>query len=222
MSPRSRRHPIGHLLDSIEMSSISKVLTAIIVFGASVLSNAAQSAAPEQVAPADSVVGEDYIIGPGDTIQVYVWQNPELTITVPVRSDGKITTPLVEDMVAIGKSPTQLARDIEAVLSEYVRSPRVNVFVTQSAHAYSQVKVVGQVEHPQAIAYREGMTLLDAILQVGGLSRFAAGNRAKLVRTEEGKRTERTVRLGRLLNGDAREDVPLKPGDIIFVPESRF
>src|SRR5688572_24000429 len=117
------------------MSSKYRLLATIVAFMGIALP--AVAAEPAATAPGTSVVGEDYIIGPGDTIQVYVWQNPELTISVPVRGDGKITTPLVEDMIAVGKSPTQLARDIEVVLSEYVRAPQVNVFVTQSANAYS-------------------------------------------------------------------------------------
>jgi polysaccharide export outer membrane protein len=180
-----------------------------------------QTTASEQ--PADSAVTSDYIIGPGDTIQVFVWRNPELTTTVPVRPDGKISTPLVEDMVAVGKTPSQLADDIEIVLSEYVRSPQVNVIVTQPNSAFSQVKVIGQVVRPQSIAYRDGLTVLDAILAVGGLGPFAAGNRAKIVRTEDGKQREIKIKLSSLVNnGDMRHDLPLRPGDVIIVPESRF
>src|SRR5688572_6463782 len=124
----------------------------------------------------------DYVIGPGDTVQVFVWRNPELTTTIPVRPDGKISTPLVEDMVAVGKTPSQLARDIETVLSEYVRSPQINVIVTQPASALSQVQVIGQVVRPAPIPYRDGLTVLDAVLAVGGLGPFAAGNRAKIMR----------------------------------------
>jgi polysaccharide export outer membrane protein len=176
-----------------------------------------------QVAPAESKVGNDYMIGPGDTVQIFVWRNPELTQTVPVRPDGKITTPLVQDMIAVGKTPTQLARDIETVLGEYVRSPQVNVIVTQPTSAFSQVKVIGQVVHPQSIAYRDGLTVLDAVLAVGGLGPFAAGNRAKVVRTENGKTQELKVKLAALVNdGDMRQNIGLKPGDVIVIPESRF
>jgi polysaccharide biosynthesis/export protein len=174
-------------------------------------------------APAESKVGNDYMIGPGDTLQVFVWRNPELSTTVPVRPDGKISTPLVEDMVAVGKTPSQLARDIEKVLGEYVRSPQINVIVTQPASAFSQIKVIGQVLRPQSVAYRDGLTVLDAILAVGGLAPFAAGNRAKVVRTENGKQREIKVKLGALVNnGDMRQNIPLQPGDVIVVPESRF
>jgi polysaccharide export outer membrane protein len=156
-------------------------------------------------------------------LQVFVWLNPELTVTVPVRPDGKISTPLVEDMTAVGKAPSVLARDIETVLAEYVRSPQVNVIVTQPASIFSQVKVMGQVQKPQALAFREGMTVLDAVLAVGGLAQFAAPNRAKLLRMENGRQTEIRIRLGRLLNGgDLEQNLPLRPGDVLMVPESRF
>lgn len=174
-------------------------------------------------APPESAVGADYIIGPGDTLQVFVWRNPELTTQVPVRPDGKISTPLVEDMVAVGKSPSELARDVEKVLSEYVRSPQVNIIVTQPASTFSQVKVIGQVTRPQSIPYRDGLTVLDAVLAVGGLGPFAAGNRAKVVRTENGKQREIKVKLSSLVNnGDMRQNIRLQPGDVVVVPESRF
>ncbi len=167
--------------------------------------------------------GGEYIIGPGDTLQVFVWRNPDLSVTVPVRPDGKISTPLVEDMAAVGKTPTQLARDVEKVLSEYVRSPEVNIIVTQPASAFNQVKVIGQVQKPAAIPYREGMTVLDALLAVGGLGTFAAGDRSHLVRTVDGKETEIRLKLDALLNkGDMSQNVPLHPGDVLVVPESRF
>ena len=168
-------------------------------------------------------VGSDYIIGPGDVLQVFVWRNPELSVTIPVRPDGKIATPLVENMVAVGKTAPQLARDMEGVLSEYVRSPKVNIIVTIAASAYSLVKVVGQVVHPQALSYREGMTVLDAVLAVGGLSQFASGNRARIVRVEHGQQTVIKVRLTDLVNGgDVGENVLLKPGDVLVVPQSLF
>lgn len=173
--------------------------------------------------PADSSVDNDYVIGPGDTIQVFVWRNPELTVTVPVRPDGKISTPLVEDMIAVGKTPSQLARDVETVLAEYVRSPQVNVIVTQPASAFSQIKVIGQVVRPQSIPYRDGLTVLDAVLAVGGLGPFAAGNRGKIVRTENGKTREIRVKISSLINdGDMRENHALQPGDVVVIPQSRF
>jgi polysaccharide export outer membrane protein len=172
---------------------------------------------------AESKVSNDYVIGPGDTLQVFVWRNPELTTTVPVRPDGKISTPLVEDMVAVGKTPSNLARDVERVLGEYVRSPQVNVIVTQPTSAFSQIKIIGQVVRPQSIAYRDGLTVLDAVLAVGGLGPFAAGNRSKIVRTENGKPHEIKVKIASLVNdGDMQQNIRLQPGDVIVIPESRF
>jgi polysaccharide export outer membrane protein len=172
--------------------------------------------------PTDGANSADYVIGPGDTLGVFVWRNPELTVTVPVRPDGKISTPLVEDMVAVGKTPAELARDIETVLAEYVKQPQVNIIVQVSASAFSQVRVVGQVARPSAVPYREGMTVLDAILAVGGLTDFAAGNRSKLLRGGESGR-EIKLRLSDLVNkGDLRQNLPLRPGDVIVVPESFF
>jgi polysaccharide export outer membrane protein len=169
------------------------------------------------------VVSPDYIIGPGDTLQVFVWRNPELTVTVPVRPDGKVSTPLVEDMVAVGKNPSSLARDIEKVLAEYVKAPQVNVIVTQPASAFSQIKVIGQVLHPQALPYRQGMRVLDAVLAVGGMAQFAAGNRAKILRSISGKPTEIKIKLGKLLeDGDMTQNLPLEAGDVLMIPETRF
>lgn len=179
------------------------------------------SVAAETATPAP--VSENYLIGPGDTLHVYVFQNDELSVTVPVRPDGKISTPLVEDMVAVGKTPSQLARDIEKSLAEYVKSPKVNIVVTVALSVFSQVRVIGQVKLPQSLPYRDGMTVLDAILAVGGLGQFAAGNRAHLVRTENGKETEIKVKLESLVNnGDMKQNLALKPGDVLVVPESRF
>jgi polysaccharide export outer membrane protein len=181
---------------------------------------AAQAPAAQAAKAAES---PDYIVGPGDEIEVFVWQNPDLSVNVPVRPDGKISTPLNEDMVAVGKTPSQLAHDIEMKLSEYVRSPHVNVIVVKPDSVFSQVKVIGQVLHPQAIAYRQGMMVLDAVLAVGGLSEYAAGNRAHIVRMVDGKETDISLRLDALVNGgDMSQNLPLKPGDVLVVPESRF
>ena len=173
--------------------------------------------------PTDAKAPDSYIIGPGDTLDVFVWRNSELSTTVPVRPDGKISTPLVEDMVAVGKTPPQLARDMEKVLSEYVRAPKVNIIVKTATSTFSQVKVVGQVQHPSALPYREGMRVLDAILAVGGLTQFASGNRARIVRTENGKETVIHVKVADLVNtGDVKQNELLKPGDVLVVPQSYF
>ena len=187
--------------------------------------------APETVNPSDtamppmaaSSVAPDYRIGPGDTLQIFVWRNPELTQSVPVRPDGKISTPLVEDMVAVGKTPSQLARDIERVLAEYIRSPQVNVIVSNPLSAFSQVKVIGQVVNPQSVPYREGMRVLDVILAAGGLTEFAAGNRGKIVRKVDGKDTELRVKVDDLVNkGAMKYNLELRPGDVVVVPQSFF
>jgi len=178
---------------------------------------------PTPTAAENKGTDSNYIIGPGDTLEVFVWRNSELSVTVPVRPDGKISTPLVEDMVAVGKTPPQLARDMEKVLSEYVREPKVNIIVTTAASAYSLVKVVGQVQHPSALPYREGMRVLDAILAVGGLTQFASGNRARIVRIENGKETIIHVKVADLVNsGDVKQNALLKPGDVLVVPQSIF
>lgn len=172
----------------------------------------------------DTKVDNSYIIGPGDVIQVFVWRNPELTVSVPVRPDGKVSTPLVEDITAVGKTPSALARDIESRLAEYIRSPQVNVIVTTPQSSFSRVTVVGQVKTPGSIAFREGMTILDVMLEVGGLGEFAAGNRAKLVRKDSsGQPVESRVRLDDLVRkGRLKENRSVQPGDVIIVPESVF
>ena len=185
---------------------------------------AADAAAPV-VPPPEAVAKVDatYIIGPGDTLQIFVWRQPELSVSVPVRPDGKVSTPLVEDIVAVGKTPSQLAREMEKVLSEYVRSPQVNVIVSQPISTYSQVKIIGQVKSAQALPFREGITALDAVLAVGGLAPFAAGNRAKIIRTDNGKQRELHIKLDDLINkGDMKQNILLQPGDVLVVPESRF
>src|ERR1700681_4875208 len=188
--------------------------------GAALASHPGIAAEP---AAAPAAVSPDYLIGPGDSLHIFVFQNDELSATVPVRPDGKISTPLVEDMVAVGKTPSQLARDIEKSLAEYVKSPKVNVVVMGAMSVFSQVRVIGQVAHPQALPYRDGMTVLDAVLAVGGLSQFAAGNRAHLVRSDHGRSTELKVKLDALTNkGDMRQNLLLRPGDVLVVPESRF
>ena len=174
-------------------------------------------------ATAAATVSPNYRIGPGDTLKVSVFQNDELTATIPVRPDGKISTPLVEDMVAVGKTPTELARDVEKSLAMYIKSPKVSVVVTNALSIFSQVKVIGQVLHPQSLPYREGMTVLDAVLEVGGLGQFAAGNRAHIVRKENGKESDIKIKLESLINnGDMTQDLMLKPGDVVVVPETRF
>ena len=189
------------------------------------------TASGPQLAPANFVAsqegpGEDYVIGPLDQLTIHVWRNDELGAKVQVRPDGRITTPLVSDMPAVGKTPTMLAEDIRLQLSQYITDPIVTVMVDKFTGTFSQqVRIVGATEKPASIPYRANMTLLDAMIAVGGLSEYAAGNRAKLVRYDRttGKQVEYNVKLSSLLkNGDSRANVRLEPGDVIIIPESMF
>jgi polysaccharide export outer membrane protein len=166
----------------------------------------------------------EYRIGPGDSLQIFVWRNPEISVTVPVRPDGRISTPLVEDMVAVGKTPTELARDYEAVLSEYVKTPTVNIIVLNFVGTFGeQIRVVGKATTPQALSYRRNMTLLDVMIEVGGLAEGAAGNRATVVRKVDGRDVEIPARINDLLNkGKISANLDMRPGDVLIIPESRF
>ena len=165
-----------------------------------------------------------YLIGPGDSLNIVVWRNPELSLVVPVRPDGKITTPLVEDLPASGKTASQLARDVEKSLTKYIQSPVVTVIVMNFVGPYSQqVRVIGEAAKPQALAYRENMTLLDVMIAVGGITDFAAGNRASIVRASGAERQQFPVRLIDLLRrGDLTANVPMRPGDVLVIPQSFF
>lgn len=166
----------------------------------------------------------EYLIGPGDTISINVWRNPEVSQVVPVRPDGKISTPLVEDLPASGKTTTQLARDIEQVLGKFLQQPVVTVIVTGFVGPYSeQIRVIGQAAKPQALPYRQGMSIMDVMIAVGGLAEFAAGNRASIVRNMDGKQQKITVRLDDLIKkGDISANTPMRPGDVLVIPESFF
>ena len=170
--------------------------------------------------------GEEYIIGPLDQLNIFVWRNPELSAKVQVRPDGRITTPLISDMPAVGKTPAMLADDMKIALGEYIKDPIVSVIVENFSGTFSQqVRIVGATGKPASIPYRANMTVLDAMIAVGGLSEFAAGNRAKLIRYDRttGKQKEYALRLSSLLkNGDSRANVKLQPGDVIIIPESMF
>jgi polysaccharide biosynthesis/export protein len=164
----------------------------------------------------------NYVIGPGDVVSISVWRNPELSMSVPVRPDGKITGPLVEDLPVIGKDSTTIAREMEKVLSKYVRDPIVTVVVTNFVGPYSeQIRVVGQAARPQALPYRQKMTLLDVMIAVGGITDFADGNAASILRGSDGK--QYNVRLRDLLRrGDVSANVEMKPGDVLIIPQSWF
>jgi polysaccharide export outer membrane protein len=164
-----------------------------------------------------------YVIGTGDSVSVMVWRNPELSMAVPVRPDGRLTMPLVEDLMALGRTPTELARDIEKELAKYVRDPMVTVIVSGASGPFSeQIRIIGEATRPQAIPYRQDMTMLDVMITVGGITDFADGNKTVLVRgAEQGKMY--TVRLNDLIKrGDISANVDVKPGDILIIPQSWF
>jgi polysaccharide export outer membrane protein len=165
----------------------------------------------------------NYIIGPGDALNIIVWRNPELSMSVPVRPDGKVSTPLVDELVAQGKNSTEIARDIEKSLAKFVRDPVVTVIVTNFIGPYSeQIRVVGEAAKPQALPYRQKMTLLDVMIAVGGLTDFADGNGASILRASEGGK-QYSVRLKDLIKrGDISGNVEMKPGDILIIPQGWF
>lgn len=171
---------------------------------------------------AETVASPDYqyLIGPLDTVNIVVWRNPELSMSVPVRPDGKITVPLVEDLPALGKTSTQLARDIEKQLGKFVRDPVVTVIVTGFIGPFAQqIRVIGEAAKPQVLQYRQKMTLLDVMIAVGGLTDFADGNKASIFRDG----AQYSVRLNDLIRrGDVSANVEVKPGDVVIIPQSWF
>lgn len=177
--------------------------------------------APAKAASADEWM---YLLGPGDSVNVFVWGNPEVSGSFPIRPDGKVTMNLVEDLPASGKSPTQLAREIEKILARYIQDPIVTVIVAGGVGPFSQqIRVLGQATKPQTLVYRENMSLVDVMITVGGLSDFAAGNRASILRVVDGKPQQFAVRLEDLVkDGDISANVEMRPGDLLIIPESFF
>jgi polysaccharide export outer membrane protein len=174
--------------------------------------------------PASSLPSAEYRIGPGDSLNIFVWRNPELTVTVPVRPDGRVSIPLVEDVVAIGKTPTSLAREYEQRLGKYIREPLVTVIVSGFVGPIpDQVRIVGEASQPRSLPYRADMTVLDAMIAVGGLTRYAAGNDSLIIRTVNGVQTTYAVHLRDLIrDGDITSNVALQPGDILIIPQRLF
>lgn len=199
------------------------VLWLVMAAGLLVLAGCSTAPAAPDMGPATQPA-ERYIIGSGDSLEIYVRDNPGVSTSVPVRPDGRISIPLVQSIQAAGKTPEELASDLEKALSQYIRSPLVTVIVKNFVGAYSQqVRVVGQAAKPRALSYRSGMTLLDAMIDVGGLTKFAAGNDAKVVRhLPDGTQKTIPVRLDDLMNGDIKYNMPLRPGDILIIPQSLF
>jgi len=188
------------------------------------LSACAGAGAKYPAAPAAAAAPDyNYLIGPGDSINIIVWRNPELSLSVPVRPDGKISTPLVDELVAQGKTSAEVSRDIEKQLGKYVRDPVVTVIVTSFVGPYSeQIRVVGEAAKPQFLPYKQKMTLLDVMIAVGGLTDFAAGNDASILRGADGNK-QYSVRLKDLIKrGDISANVEMRPGDILIIPQSLF
>jgi polysaccharide export outer membrane protein len=183
-------------------------------------SNAARDAETKATGAGEA----EYRIGPGDQLRIFVWNQPEISGLVPVRPDGHISTPLVEDLLAAGRTPSELARDLEARLAEFIRTPKVNVIVENfQGTVADQIKVVGQAKTPRALPFKSNMTLLDVMIEVGGLTEFAAGNRARVIRVIDGKETEIPVRIKDLLTKGRMEDnLKMRPGDVVVIPESIF
>jgi polysaccharide export outer membrane protein len=215
------------------MRALNKIrITLLLGAGAAALGGCAGGRSTGNILPPATFVGSDdvkaekYVIGPLDQLQIFVWRNPELGAKVQVRPDGMITTPLITDMSAAGKTPAQLADDLRLALTKYVEDPRVSVMVDGFQGTYAQqIRIVGATEKPSSLPYRANMTLLDAMIQVGGLSQYAAGNRARLIRHDRatGEQKEYDLKIARLLKrGDTRANVRLEPGDVIIIPESMF
>ncbi len=215
----------------MRMSSKSRLafavtVSALALSGCASTGRTGNSLPPANFVGASDQVGEQYIIGALDEISVFVWRNPELGARVQVRPDGRITTPLISDMVAVGKTPAQLSEDIRVVLNQYIQDPLVSVMVEKPQGTFGQqIRIVGATEKPAALPYRANMTLLDAMIAVGGLSEFAAGDRARLIRTNRGtgQQREYDLKIASLLRrGDVSANVRLEPGDVIIIPESMF
>lgn len=207
-----------------QLLSCTRRAGAAIVATAAVLAGC--SSTPSQLPPAPiSAAATDYsyIIGPGDNLNIVVWRNPELSMSVPVRPDGKVSAPLVDEIVAQGKTSVQMAREVEQALSKFVRDPIVTVIVTNFVGPYSeQIRVVGEAAKPQFLPFKQKMTILDVMIAVGGLTDFADGNAATILRTSDGNK-QYSVRLKDLIKrGDVSANVEMRPGDILIIPQSFF
>jgi polysaccharide export outer membrane protein len=203
------------------MHHLQRIIAIALTAAAFVMLGCATSFPP---APRDvGNIDYEYVIGPLDNLNIIVWRNPELSLQVPVRPDGKVTTPLVDDVQALGKSPTQLSRDLEKALAKYIRDPVVTVVVTTFVGPSSeQVRVIGEATKPQVIPYRKDMSVLDVMIQVGGLTDFADGNASSIYRVADGGKSY-NVRLRDLVKrGDISANVAMRPGDILIIPQSWF
>jgi polysaccharide export outer membrane protein len=213
-------------------ASIKNISKGLVIVGSLLLVTACSSGGGYQELPSakaqpsltTDIDNYNYLIGPQDNLEIFVWGNPEISGVFQVRPDGKLSTSLVDDLDASGKTPTELAREIESYLSEYVRDPIVTVIVQGFVGPFSeQVRVIGEAAQPQAISYREHMTLLDVMISVGGLTEFANGNGANLIRVVNGKQVKYSIRLDDLVKeGEISANVDILPGDIVIIPEAWF
>jgi polysaccharide biosynthesis/export protein len=197
------------------------VWLAVLTLLAGCANNAVSQAPP---AAANPPTAAEYIIGPGDVLDIFVWHNPDLTRAMPVRPDGRIAMPLVGDTVALGKTPRALAAEIQDKLMPYVRDPLVTVIPTQFVGLFTrQVRVIGEASQPKALPYRSNMTALDVMIEVGGLTKYADGDRAVLVRDVNGQKQSYRVKLDSLIrDGDINQNVDIQPGDILIIPQRYF
>ena len=225
---------LGKALEDVHMALGAALKRLVAILAAAIMLAATPACAyakdkelpPAPFVPDGGAPGEDYTIGPLDALTVFVWRNPELGAQVQVRPDGRITLPLINDMVAVGKTPAKLSDDIRDALSTYITDPIVSVIVNNFSGTFAQqIRIVGAAEKPATVSYRSDMTLLDAMIAVGGLSQYAAGNRAKLIRYDPVTKQQQEYRLridSLLKRGDIKANVKLQPGDVIIIPESVF
>ena len=216
MNNRIRRSAQAHVKRLGQLAAIGIVAFGLVVGGC--------ATAKPPLGEVGELVDYEYVIGPGDSINIFVWNNPEVSTSVPVRPDGRVSAPLVEEVFASGKTPTQLARDIEESLSVYIKDPLVTVMVGGFQGRFDQqIRILGEATNPSAIVYRQDMTLLDAIIAVGGLTPFASGNKAVIVRYIDGEPVTGGVRIDDLIqDGDISANVNMRPGDILIIPEAWF
>lgn len=209
-------------MNTLQLKPIKWLALAAVALSALVLGGCATATKP--VAADVAAVTSDYLIGAGDSVNIIVWRNPEVSMAVPVRPDGKISTPLVEDLPASGKTATELARDIEKALAKFIQQPVVTVIVTGFVGTYGeQIRVIGQAAKPQALPYRRDMSLMDVLIAVGGVTEFASGNKASIIRNVNGTMQKMPVRLDDLIkSGDISANLPMRPGDVLVIPESFF
>lgn len=211
-----------NLLGSARLASLVGALAGGLILSGCASKSGERAELP--TASGDAQYSTRYRIAPGDNVQIFVWRNPEVSTSVPVRPDGLLSAPLLEEIPAAGKTPAELARDLEAELATYLRDPLVTVIVDEFVGTFrEQIRIVGEATNPRAMLYNDSMTLLDVMIQSGGLTDFADGNSATLVRVVDGKQEQFRLRLDDLIrDGDITANVDMRPGDIIIVPEAWF